>query len=567
MLQRQSTNTPSFSSSTAFLFDSTSLSALPTSSYSLLSFTIFNEAVRKDGHSFPLIAPLLNRLIFPLLSHLQWLILISRLLLRCPLLRTAHLLYQNGVGYIEISLHNTPANKDAVNIATRPAHSKLNKLILARLPLALPPYRSNPSTYISGLLHVAPIYITFESLWQSILDSPLPTTLKTSRVYDACEPGHPILDSKSIPIVPLNRHSPPLVHSPEACTRTRELLTHLKLPGLLRAGRLRADIRILTGTPEHRIDEQLEEVSQNGRLAAFIAHTKQAVETNPHVLIAYAWVLYMALFSGGRHLRAALEAAGGSGSGFWTRAASPVRPYTITRGQKSRRETRSEFSTHPMIEKSLPSGSRSGSRSDSFHSKPVPGMQFFIGDEDGEDIKLEFKKRVTEAENLLSEREKEDIITEAQHIFKFMLELVGELDKVMGTTEDDIETARMHSQSNIFMAKRDSVALTQERLCKKVRTDSDKLPNESFPTYYDRYVGGPVSQAFESVMRPLEKVLSREKSASVSFKPALKEEQKYKGCKGSYQYQAGLGTILPAFVVLVAFSAWFLMGHRWSWYT
>ena len=38
------------------------------------------------------------------------------------------------------------------------------------------------------------------------------------------------------------------------------------------------------------------------------------------MLLAYAWVLYMALFSGGRFIRATLESAGTDG--FWHRKAS-----------------------------------------------------------------------------------------------------------------------------------------------------------------------------------------------------------------------------------------------------
>ena len=62
----------------------------------------------------------------------------------------------------------------------------------------------------------------------------------------------------------------------------------------------------------------------------------------------------------------------------------------------------------------------------------TPGLQFFnfAGDEDGEGIKLEFKKRFKEVEALLTSGEKEDIITEAEYIFKFMVEIVNELDVI-----------------------------------------------------------------------------------------------------------------------------------------
>lgn len=361
-----------------------------------------------------------------------------------------------------------PSNKPTVNISTRPIHTQLNRLILARLPLALPPYTTNPSTYVSGLLHIAPIYITFETLWQTILDAPrLPTTLKPSFNFgiDACDPEHPIIDSKS----PINLPAtdiPVLLHAPKVCSRTHSLLAHLRLPGLLRAGRLRADIRVLTGTPEHKIDEQLEAVSQDGKLADFIAHTKLSVETNPHVLLAYAWVLYMALFSGGRYLRASLVAAGGSPQDFWNREPSPVRPYSITQNRRSS-VSRSSPSSTPSRGRS-PSRSHPSYNSDTTTSSLVPGLQFFNfnGAYDGEDIKTEFKTRIAEAEHLLTEGEKEDIVTEAGHIFKFMVGMVEMLDNVMGTSEEDVESVRIASKQPGLVSSRDSVAVAQERLFK-----------------------------------------------------------------------------------------------------
>ncbi|KAJ4187181.1 hypothetical protein NW755_007274 [Fusarium falciforme] len=62
---------------------------------------------------------------------------------------------------------------ESIVAATRGIHAKLNKLIIARLPLALPPRAQDPALYISGLLHITPIYMTFEALWRDILDSPV----------------------------------------------------------------------------------------------------------------------------------------------------------------------------------------------------------------------------------------------------------------------------------------------------------------------------------------------------------------------------------------------------------
>ena len=255
---------------------------------------------------------------------------------------------------------------------------------------------------------------------------------------------------------------------------------HLRLPGLLRVGRLRADISLLTGTPEHKIDEQLEAVSTIGKMAEFITHTESAVEKNPHILLAYAWVLYMALFSGGRYLRASLQSAGGS-CDFWRRDLSPVRPYAITaplgsyrsQGRKTKSESRSP------IEVSSRACSRRRSDNEIF-SQVVPGLHFFNfpGDEDGEDIKREFKKRFVEAEALLTNGEIEDIIDEAEEVFKFMVELVYELDSVIGTDEEDIKTAKLTQEHPDLTKFEDSIAVAQEKLVRKTRMMRNNLGNE-----------------------------------------------------------------------------------------
>lgn len=403
---------------------------------------------------------------------------------------------------------------EQINAATRPTHSQLNRLIVARLPLALPPHASNPTTYLTGIIHIASIYATFEQLWQTILDAQhLPTTLNKPLSFDACDPDSPLIDS--------NTDIPLLQHRPRVCTRTHSLLTHLHLPGLLRTGRIRADIRVLSGLSDHEIDERIKEVTQNGPLANFIVHIKHSVETNPHVLLAYAWVLYMALFSGGRYLRQSLHAAGPA---FWdgSQSASPFAhlpnpfldpPETSSSssshgpGERDRRASRSEnslTSAQPVLRKL--------SRSDNGLSvplTPLPGLHFFnfLGEEDGEDIKLEFKKRIAEAEILLTSGEKDDVVQEAQEIFKFMIELVHQLYGICNTfppKEDETDSGEESTGSVVktslkkndddssdsvaelldikhggkharaFMRSRDSVAVNHARIRKRNDTVTEK---------------------------------------------------------------------------------------------
>jgi hypothetical protein len=117
------------------------------------------------------------------------------------------------------------------------------------------------------------------------------------------------------------------------------------------------------------------------------------------------------------------------------------------------------------------------SRSEGMVSDLIPGMQFFNfhGDEDGENIKLEFKMRIAESEILLTEGEKEDVITEAKEIFKFMMDMVGELDTVMAAKNMDV-TTELESRPRLMV--RDNVSATLERLSRKIWRPLDALEGE-----------------------------------------------------------------------------------------
>lgn len=339
------------------------------------------------------------------------------------------------------------------------------------------------------------------------------------------------------------------------------LLSDLQLPGLERAETLRTDIRVLTGTPDDRVQEQLSTVSQHGRLAEFLNHIQSSVKSNPHVLLAYAWVLYMALFSGGRHLRAALNQAGGVGPNFWGRDPSPIRPYSITQERSQRHESRS--AGRSLDVPAVPSRSRS--RSDGIASTMVPGMQFFHfpGSEDGEDIKRRFKARYAEAELHLTESEKTDIISEAQHIFRFMLELISDLDLIMDTQEEDLETDRLLHQSQPLMASRDSVSITHERLSGRKTNDTEQYALQRKSTFLEVLVTEPLTKlvrfkgavaSWDVVMKPLGRRFSKDGPSTprhVSFPSEYRKEN------GAFtfiveHYVATLVVLASALVVVFA---------------
>ncbi|POR36755.1 Uncharacterized protein TPAR_03059 [Tolypocladium paradoxum] len=302
---------------------------------------------------------------------------------------------------------------ESIAIATRAVHARLNKHIVARLPLALPPRAADPAPYLSGLLHIAPIYTAFE---------------------EACGLLH--------------KHEDPRLHRPSVCGRMHSLLEHLHLPGLMRSDRLRADIQAMTGWPDHVVEEQLQAISRTGYLSEFTSHIKRAVMNKPHVLLAYSYIMFMALFAGGRFVRASLESAGGQ---FWDAEPSSVRP------------------TWRASQRTAASGGESGAIS---AVRRMP-LDFFHFDTplDGEDLKREYKQRLSETEEMLTRREKHDIVQEAICIFENFTLVVAQLDMVCAEREEnDHASERADSLASLASLKnplgnrfRDSVAITKER--------------------------------------------------------------------------------------------------------
>ncbi|KAI1864602.1 uncharacterized protein JN550_008889 [Neoarthrinium moseri] len=309
---------------------------------------------------------------------------------------------------------------DSINIATRSVHTQLNKLIILRLPLAVPPQAEDPSNYVSGLLYIAPIYNAFESSWQKVLEAPVsaennPATDRHS--CEACGPASTV------------HHAPNVLDAPHqavVCSRIHSLLEHVHTSSLERTEAIKEDIMSMTGWPSALLEEQLSSAAESPFLSAFVKHIRQAVQNRPHVLLAYAWVLYMALFSGGRFIKASLARID---QDFWT--ANLMTP--------------------------------------SKHAEALP-LNFFTfdGPDGGDEIKVAFKKRLAESESLLTAGEREDVIAEAKRIFEFMVEIVGELDSVCRT--DPVESVDhdegiMGRMSRLLgLRTRDSVVVTRERM-------------------------------------------------------------------------------------------------------
>jgi hypothetical protein len=236
----------------------------------------------------------------------------------------------------------------------------------------------------------------------------------------------------------------------------------------MRSGRLRADIRALTGWTEDVVEEQLRIAGECGRLGEFTAHIKRSIEHRPQVLIAYSYILFMALFAGGRFIRATLGAAGDS---FWNDTPSPVKP--------------------SMLECS-PQSPEVSPTSDSTANELGTPLSFFrfATPEDGEDLKREFKGRLLEAETILTQQEKHDIVQESVCIFDNMELLVGQLDKICAADGDSQDGTSIFENLSSLMGKsvamrlRNSVAVTKDRAARSSSRMSSSTDSDDIGTVY-----------------------------------------------------------------------------------
>jgi heme oxygenase len=114
---------------------------------------------------------------------------------------------------------------------------------------------------------------------------------------------------------------------------------------------------------------------------SFMTHIRTSTNEKPHLLIAYTWILYMALFSGGRHIRARLLSAGPK---FWG------------------------------VEE----------------EDPPLSFWTFPSSTDGEDLKTLYKAQVLELSTSLTELERKEIVAGGVEIMSTMLKLVDEVDEL-----------------------------------------------------------------------------------------------------------------------------------------
>lgn len=399
--------------------------------------------------------------------------------------------------YAELESQN---NGIFANWASRSLHTHLNALITSRLPLVLPPHAESPLVYATGLIPFARAYIAFEKTWEKAcvqrlmvelrqntngsgngsvwgeevwIDVPLDLLSQSQDLGESVEgDGESRAESEAASPVESSTHSLPMPEtSLDKGTLTHRqtirllcALRNLRPDGILRSARLQNDLAALLAISLDEVDELLKQTGdQNHNLfspaaEAFIDHIEKVTAEKPHVMIAYAFVLYMAIFSGGRWIRSVLSSAGDA---FWLQE----------------RAKKGEKLPEPLEE--LESTS---SKSNTILLAPTPATQvrleklglsfwFFQSPTDGLDIKAEFKSRLDALEPLLTVEQRSDVVEEARVILERCESLVSDLDERVGRRGIFIEIDRPNQPSEKMESnlKDGKVTQSREEAAKRVR--------------------------------------------------------------------------------------------------
>lgn len=171
-----------------------------------------------------------------------------------------------------------------INASTREGHDVVNRLIMSRLALGLQGqcyssscnYEAKMSEhglvlldhtlYREGLLSFAFVFKAFEEEWGSLMSS----------------------------------------SSSNINPRIKKILQNLYSTPLLRTPQLTKDLQYYFGSTPFST-----EAPTTIQRTAYVAHIRQVVAEKPHVLIAYAYNYYMALFAGGKILKYQISKAKG----------------------------------------------------------------------------------------------------------------------------------------------------------------------------------------------------------------------------------------------------------------
>jgi heme oxygenase len=243
------------------------------------------------------------------------------------------------------------------------------------------------------LTFLRPLHTTLNRFILSFLPLSLPPHTLSPHLY-----AHGIS-----PILPIySAFESSLNHALSSSTtppRTRNILFHLHIPALERTQRLTSDLALLNPSHSPTPPPPHTNPSSPPNLRSFLHHISNSTSQKPYLIIAYTHLLYLALFSGGRYLRSQLRVAN---TQSWRLGPSP-------------------------------------------DLDPDAPLQFwcFDGDEDGEDLKAEFKARVKGLEGELTSEKRREIVQEGVEIMRRMVGVVEEIAAGVETSQVEDEGAMM----------------------------------------------------------------------------------------------------------------------------
>lgn len=264
---------------------------------------------------------------------------------------------------------------------------------------------------------------------------------------------------------------------------------------MLRAARIKADIQVMTGWPGHVIDEEIRSVGTSGRLGKVLLHTQEAVNAKPHLLLAYAYCLYLALLSGGSYIRTELMYIK---SDFWHAIPTPVKPNMVECRKRSGVE---DASHRDSYEADTPITGLAGY--DSPTKLPLEFLDFDppLGEnprQQTKQLKVEFKRRFAEAAQALTDPERKDIVRESVNIFQNMEAIMAQLDKTCGSShvkdhmQKTMQPPALSPRSNNLGSRlRDSIAIAKGRLLRTRRRSSGSSLTATVPTVVEDAVTDP----------------------------------------------------------------------------
>lgn len=308
-----------------------------------------------------------------------------------------------------------PSLSEAINRATHSLHTDLNSAIVQAIPHGLPPEAETPDLYAHGLaVFVGTVYQTFEAEWAHLRHE----TIALSPLDLSGEMSNDDTDLDEESAHDQKNHKKKL----------HRYLAHLLPVGIERTSRIRQDLEYLGVDPQRK-------PTPNSVEARYEAHIRTSTRAKPHLLLAYSWCMYMAIFAGGRYVRQSLSDVPES---FWEAGHSAGHPQHPV--------------TNPFFEdndddeeQDDPQEGGPGASSDTFSQLDRPGYSFlsFDGSDDGVSIAQAFRAGFAKADHILTEQERREVIAESQTVFEYCIALVKELKSetaaVVETTYEEAE--------------------------------------------------------------------------------------------------------------------------------